>query len=414
MKLLPFAFVALCLYGCGSSKSTQVVSSSSSDNQNPQSSSTLSSVAALSSTTLLSSTSAISSSASSSSFTALPLKGFQVLTWPAIGDTGTVRGLVHGYNPSAYKIAAYVFTDSWYNKPGWTNSTTSIQKDSSFALQIASLASDTDAYRFALFLVPTSYAPPVLGQDSASDQLPAALYANAVDSAFSDRHMLNFAGRKWFIKRYESTTAGPGPNYFSGDSNDVFTDANGDLHLRISQRNGRWYSTEVISYDGFGYGAFTFNLAGQATAIPNNAILGMFLWDDVAHAQELNKYHEIDFELSRWGNSTYANFQNVVQPDPYVDSAGGNRHRFELNTQQSSIHRFLWSQSSIDFRSAYGNSFPQDTAQWVSHWAYTGTRNPLSTGSTRIHLNLWLMNGVAPSTGAGSEIVLTHAEWATP
>jgi len=320
----------------------------------------------------------------------------EVTHWPAEGDTSSVLGKIHGYNPANYKIAAFLYVDGWYNKPDWETPTIPIAADSSFFAHLCTAPDDTSATRIALFLIPINYSTPIVGDTSNAFELPAALYTNAVDSIILDRNALVFSGYKWQVKHYEELV-GPGPNYFTGEKSDVFVDSVGNLHLKIVNRNGHWYSSEIISYQSFGFGNYTFTIAPTADSMPLNAVLGMFLWDDISHSTELNVNHEIDFELSRWGDPEYANFQNVLQPEPWTEE--DNIHRFEVNTQQTSVHTVHWSTDSVSFTSTNGDST-------INHWNYVGTRNPLNTGYTQVHLNLWLTDGTAPSTGKDFEVVL--------
>ena len=83
---------------------------------------------------------------------------------------------------------------------------------------------------------------------------------------------LTFAGRNWRVKS-SLVPVGPGPNLFSNNAEDVFVDAQGRLHLRIVNRGGQWYSTEVISTGAYGYGTYTFQLAGAVDFDPNSPFM---------------------------------------------------------------------------------------------------------------------------------------------
>jgi hypothetical protein len=41
----------------------------------------------------------------------------------------------------------------------------------------------------------------------------------------------------------------------------------------------------------------------------------------------------------------------------------------------------------------------------IRHWTYTGPYIP-QVGQERVHLNLWLLNGRAPASGAGDEMLV--------
>jgi hypothetical protein len=56
---------------------------------------------------------------------------------------------------------------------------------------------------------------------------------------------IQFSGALWYVKSH-STPVGPGPNYFSDSPCNVWVDAQGRLHLKITREEGRWLCAEVI------------------------------------------------------------------------------------------------------------------------------------------------------------------------
>ena len=121
---------------------------------------------------------------------------------------------------------------------------------------------------------------------------------------------LSFSGYDWWVKT-SAGQVGPGPNYFSDSTNNVWLDGQGQLHLRITNRSNQWQCAELVSARTFGYGSYRFQLASPADNLNPNAVLGLFTWsDDPAYADR-----EIDIECSRWGNAADPNnAQFVVQP----------------------------------------------------------------------------------------------------
>lgn len=113
-----------------------------------------------------------------------------------------------------------------------------------------------------------------------------------------------FSGHEWNIK--SSTSAvGPGPNFFSNAAEDIYLDENGYLHMFISERDGQWYSTEIISADTMGYGTYKFTIERDYVNIPENIVVGLFTWDNNTFYEEANS--EIDMELSKWGDADKQN-----------------------------------------------------------------------------------------------------------
>jgi hypothetical protein len=171
--------------------------------------------------------------------------------------------------------------------------------------------------------------------------------------------------------------------------------------LRIVNRDGQWYATEVINVENLGYGLYTFHLVTPVDLLDPNIVLGLFTWDN--NAPEEN-YREIDIEFSRWGQPENDNAQYVVQPWDKTT----NIHRFNVVLgDQTSTHSFLWQPEGIHFQSSYGyqtiSPFPAD----IQSWYYEGDDNP-PPGEENVRINLWLRNGEAPTDGQDSEVIISN------
>jgi hypothetical protein len=247
----------------------------------------------------------------------------------------------------------------------------------------------------AAFVVPNGYTPP---QMSGGATLPSELYNTAIAYKLIPRatsQAIAFAGHLWEVK---SATApvGPGPNYFSNDPRDVWVDGNGYLHLSIVNRDGKWYSTEVVCIDPLEYGTYTLVTGSRIDLINKNAVLGFFTWDDHAPA---NHYREIDIEFSRWGDAAGLNAQYVIQPW----DVSGNRYRFNLNLPSAiSTHRIDWRPDRIQFGSW------NESGGLLQSWTYANPQSipPTAPGAGNARINLWLINGIPPSDGQRVEVVI--------
>ena len=318
-------------------------------------------------------------------------------TAPAYGSQDNLQGSASCVNYADYKLAVFIFVSGWWNKPTWAEPLTSIQSDGSWACDITTGGSDPLATKIATFLVPNGYTPPLL---SGQQEIPAEVYQNAVANKFVDRppynRTLHFSGYTWGVKA-SSSPVGPGPNNFSDQESDVFVDSDGRLHLKIVQRNGLWYCTEVVHTQSLGYGTYTFTLASRVDQLDPNVVLGLFTWDDAAPQYH---YREIDIEFSRWGDLLGLNSQYVVQPWEQA----GNLQRFSTVLQSSlSTHLFEWRKDRIDFASFQGS--PANPGSAIEAWSYTGADNP-PPGLENTRLNLWLMEGKPPSDGQEVDVVV--------
>jgi hypothetical protein len=198
---------------------------------------------------------------------------------------------------------------------------------------------------------------------------------------------LEFSGRTWYVKSTSGSKVGPGPNHFSAAN--AFVDASGRLHLRINRDNKRrWQSAEVFSTNtrSLGYGTYRWTIASDVDRLDPNVVLGLFTWSD----DPTEHHREIDVEIARWGSRTDpTNGQYVVQPWDLP----GHLHRFAQGAGVST-HAFTWSPGKVEF---WKDGAPA--------WTYAGDDVP-TPGDERVHLNLWLMNGLAPTDGRSVEVVI--------
>lgn len=220
----------------------------------------------------------------------------------------------------------------------------------------------------------------------------------AASSAASPRTIW-FSGHRWDV-RDSPALSGPGPNRFSAARRTVWLDDRRRLHLRVERRHGHWYCAEISSVEAFGYGTYRFDVTGHPAGLDPNVVLGMFTWDD--HGGE--HHREIDVEIARWGDPGNANAQFVVQPYRTAE----NIHRFDIaGPRHRTTHAFAWSQTQVEFWSLWGHRDPSSTSTGlIDHWVNAGPDVP-SPGDAHVHINLWLMDGRAPTDARTAHIVLS-------
>jgi len=205
---------------------------------------------------------------------------------------------------------------------------------------------------------------------------------------------LSFSGYEWNVKTTSGSLGGPGPNYFNDSNENVWVDASGYLHLRITYDsiNEIWYCAEVYSIDSFGYGTYTFTLAPGFEDLDKNVVLGLFTY--------LDDFNEIDIEFARWGDENASNGQFVLQPSWKPN----HKERFEFDPQGfDSNHSFTWCKNSIDFSSNNGKLERYS-------WQFFGLGVP-KPSIEKARMNLWLMQGLVPSNGFESEVVVKSFEF---
>jgi hypothetical protein len=215
------------------------------------------------------------------------------------------------------------------------------------------------------------------------------------------KRKIEFAGHTWLVKYGDKL--GPGPNNFSDSPDDVRVDPNGCLHMKIVQRNGKWYCTEIASEKAFGYGTYVLTLASRVDTLDRNIILGFFTWDDFAPQYN---FREIDFEFGRWQNLENDVAQFVIQPWEHL----GNIYRYDIGYSghtEMTTHSFTWGPDGIYFASYYGGySKKPSPDNMIASWYYDGKDNP-SPGKENLRINFWLVWGKTPVDGKDAEVVIT-------
>jgi hypothetical protein len=326
---------------------------------------------------------------------------------PPYGSTNHLGGVVLNASPAAYRVAVFINVPGygWVTKPNCAQPLTLIQPDGSWSANITTGGSDQLATRIAALLVSTNYNQPcMLGSNS----VPTNVFAQALASAVVTRphpgpRWLSFSGYDWWVKTSDGPV-GPGPNHFSDSTNNVWLDAQGQLHLRITNRSNQWQCAELVSARTFGYGSYRFQLASRADALNANAVLGLFTWsDDPAYADR-----EIDIECSRWGNAAdLNNAQYVVQPY----NLSGHLARLAVPAgQTNSTLLFTWETNRVSFQGQRGGFVPNPSpANVISNWNYALTVPP--NGDENVRLNLWLFNGAAPTDNQEVEVVISSFQF---
>jgi len=247
------------------------------------------------------------------------------------------------------------------------------------------------------------------GDVSAAGDTISSAALNPNDILSSDE--LFFSGYTWDIRQGSPhDTSGPGPNYWSGDSENVWVDDNGQLHLKITLgEDGEWYCSEVSSQDSFGYGKYIFHVASRVDLLDKNAVGGLFTYEGRGTQNPME--YEIDIEFSEWGQECNTNWcpdngQYVFQyrihgdpkPDKEVNKISKNGFRFSLNGYYST-HSFIWKPDYLFFESYHGHyeNLPSDDFFIEDHTYYDSRIPPES--NEKVHINLWLYDSDSNDDG---------------
>jgi hypothetical protein len=324
---------------------------------------------------------------------------------PAYGIASHLAGVVLNASPATNAVAVYIFVPGygWVTKPTCAQPLTPVQPDGSWSADVnTGGAGDLTATRFAALLVGTNFNQAcVLGLPN----LPANTYAQAIAKAVVTRpspsvRFLSFSGYDWWVKS-PAGLAGPGPNYFSDATNNVWTDTNGWLHLRITHRTNAWECAELISARTFGPGSYRFELNSPADNLDPNVTLGLFTYsDDPAFTDR-----EIDVECGRWQIPTDTNnAQFVVQPYNLANHLV--RYRVPPGLADST-HFFVWETNRISWQSQT-NAYSPAATNLIAAYVFTNAADVPQSGDEAVHLNLWLVFGSPPTDNNEVEVIIQN------
>jgi len=314
---------------------------------------------------------------------------------PAEGapDPSAIEGRVTGAR-SGQRIVLYARRyGRWGRQPYLGQPFTIIKDDGRWATS-TQVASD-----YAALLVEQGYNPPEL-----TESLPAAGSGVTALAIVNDRgapalfpaaKTLNFSGYEWAITS--------GPVYRAGSLNsfdpaNVWTDANGALHLRISGSEGKWSAAEVKLTRSLGYGTYRFRVRDISRLEPS-AVLTLVSWDGVGAEQNRR---ELDVELSRWGYINNDNTHYVVQP--YYLAANIVRFRVPAGVF---THSFHWEPGQVTFSTAAGSG-GAGTPVIKQHVFTSGVP---TAGNETVRISLFVFHRAEVPLKSQNEVVIEKFEY---
>src|ERR1035437_10189258 len=320
-----------------------------------------------------------------------PVNGGQptvTLNTPSPG-AAQLSGHAYNVNPSTTKVVIYVLTNQWYVQPLVAAPFTNIASDGSWQ-------SSTYPWQAIVVLLvnPSTYTPAATKITNPALDPGVLAYTSYPSAPVS----VNFSGRTWGIKMTGNVASDqfqPGPNYWSADSSVVRVAADG-LHLKITKINGNWQCGEVYLLQSLGYGTYTVQINSRLDQLDTNTVAApLFIYADTSH--------ELDNEYSGPGGLIPSpnNAQFVAQPY----TVPGNLVRYRQPAASQLTSQMEWQPDHVTFRTWNGWSDNPTASDIIYQWTYTGSYIP-QPGQESVHINLWLLNGQAPITGAGDEMVI--------
>jgi hypothetical protein len=229
-------------------------------------------------------------------------------------------------------------------------------------------------------------------------RLLAALILTLVIAGGADAKRLRFSGYDFTIK--QGAGMGPGPNDWAASQ--AFVDTKGRLHLRFSEKNGKWVAGEVQSVSRLGFGTYEIEFEGDIDGLDRNVVFGFFNYPPADVGPDAT--HEIDIEFARWGKGRNKPLNYTVWP---VQPGLKNGHKdFAFRTGPGrSLHRFTWTAGSVKY---FSQEITEHGTGRETQWTFSPA-NPadrISTQPMPIYFNLWGFQGRTPSDNKPVEVII--------
>mgnify|MGYP000863207142 CR=1 FL=1 len=215
---------------------------------------------------------------------------------------------------------------------------------------------------------------------------------------------IGFSGYTWTVKSGDHLPPGA-PNGVGNNwsASNVSVGPTGDLHLKITNVNGKWYCAEISTTIPFGFGKFQWQVISRLDQLDPNIVLGLFTYPTPNVGPDGT--NEIDIEFARWGSPSHPPGNYTVYPA--VTGRPPTAHTFNFTLQGTyTTQRFTWQTKSMLFQSLHGHT--DTNANEFSRWTFA-PRQPskdIPQKPVPVHINLWLFQGHAPTNQQPVEVVI--------
>lgn len=228
----------------------------------------------------------------------------------------------------------------------------------------------------------------------------ATFIAFAIQATSAAASLL-FSGYTWQVR---SGTGGPGPNNW--DSQNVWVDSKGYLHVKLAHRNGQWSGAELYTDQRLGFGTYQFKIIGRPDLLDDNVVLGLFNYTTPDIGPDGT--NEIDIEFATWGGAQRSHGNWTVWPA--MSGVKQTTQAFDVKLPSTSTHRFTWTSYQVAYEALAGSVQVGQSTGLLKKWVFAPQsflvavpQNPLP-----LHINLWLFQGHPPKNGQEVEIVISE------
>jgi len=298
-----------------------------------------------------------------------------------------VAGRVKGARPNQRIVVFAKSGGVWWVQPFRSRPFTDIEGHATWQNSIH-LGTD-----YAALLVEADYHPP-----GTTESLPergggvAAVAQVAGSGAFvvPAPKTLAFSGYDWEIR--QQPTDRHGMNDY--DARNTWVDAEGHLHLLLTERDGRWTSADLRLTRSLGYGTYSFDLRDQSQIDPA-AALSLYTWDPLGADQN---FREMTVDISRWGDPGSMNGQYAVQPE----TVPANVFRFPIPAGRMT-HSFRWEPGRVSFKTVRRSVSRRSDDVLAERLFAAGVPD---AGTENLHITLLCDRAAAKPPSKGVEVVV--------
>ncbi|HMF78450.1 MAG TPA: glycoside hydrolase family 16 protein [Bryobacteraceae bacterium] len=302
--------------------------------------------------------------------------------------TEIIEGRVQG-GVTGQQIVLYAKNGKWWVQPLADRPLTPVGANSKWT-NATHLGTD-----YAAVLVQPGFVPPLSMDELPAPGGPIAAIAATKGAKSSPSTYLNFSGYEWRVRTVPSSRGGN--NLY--DAKNAWIDEEGALHLRTYKSSSKWSCAEIALTRSLGYGTYSFVVRDTSRMQPST-VLDMFTYDYSGHDQN---YHEMNIEISRWGDPASKNAQYVVQP--YYEAANVARFETPSGVHRHSLH---WESGRALFRTV-AREPKSGRVQPISSREFTmGIPSP---GIESIRVSLYAFGHGKVPLNAGDEVVIEKFEY---
>jgi hypothetical protein len=226
--------------------------------------------------------------------------------------------------------------------------------------------------------------------------LPLFLCASVIFTVFGkaeSENIVRFSNRDWIVR--PSSTGekkGPGPNNW--DAKNVWVDGQCFLHLKLTNRNGQWYCSEIFIKERLGFGRYQFWINGRVDQLDLNVVFGLFNYPTPDVGPD---------GTTKWGKPNGLPASYTIHPN-----SGNAGKKFPLRLSgDATSHSFMWRSNSVSFSSNHGHYTDENFQQFSSfHFQPDNPFGQVPQSPLRVHINLWMFQGRPPTDKREVELIV--------